>query len=262
MALKPEIVNENFDYFFLHQAAKLSEEQRKRLPTELLSKIYRKGYRINSKSTSKLNFAEKLLVLKYLGKKWVLLVEDETNGMAVEDFFKYKELTEKRNYGESNSNGLLDNGVFALASDELMETNDRINRLSVSAAYNYVVKVKTKNYLKPDEYKAGMNFLCRFLTHYESNRKKMMMETGLNMAEWLTLIYLYDGEEKVLSVLYKEKYRHSYNSSATKIRLSFCSLQEKGLIVRHGVKASSKFQITAMGKQKVSQLAAKYVVNC
>ena len=88
------------------------------------------------------------------------------------------------------------------------------------------------------------------------------METGLTMAEWLVLTYLYNGEEMLGSIIYKEKFRYSYNSSSTKIKVSFGTLQNKGYIIKHGKNSGSRLQITPLGKDKVNEVMSKYVVNC
>jgi hypothetical protein len=88
------------------------------------------------------------------------------------------------------------------------------------------------------------------------------METGLTMAEWVTLTYLYDGSEKLGKVLYEEKFKYSYNSSSTKIKVSFGTLQNKSLITKIGTGRGCKLQITPLGKEKVNSVLQKYVVNC
>ena len=263
MALKWDLKNENFEYFFLEQSMLMSERQKSLLPPQLLYKIFTKGNRVNSKSTSKLSFIEKIFVLvRALNKRWILLVEDDEKGMNVEDFFKYKEQTKKRNYTADSATDLSSEGEFILGDSELFDTFYKLNCLSVSPAYNYLMKTKTKDYFKPDEYKKAMKFLASWINNYESKRKKIVTEGGISMAEWITLTYLFDGEEKNGSVLYKEKFRYSYNTSATKIKLSFGTLQNKGFITKYGNGQGTKLQITSLGKDKLRSIFEKNVVNC
>lgn len=264
MNLRYDIDNENFSYYFLQQAAKMGEQQKQSLPKELLYKVFKKGYRLNAPGTAKLSLLEKLFILiKSLNKRWVIIIEDELNGMTVEDFYKYKELSKKKNFiNQENAELLINEGIFVLGGTDLMDTFQKLNDLNTKAAYNYLMKVKTKNYLEPDQYRRNMSYVSRFISHYESQRKPMTMATGISMPEWLTLLFLYDGQEKVCSVLYKDKFKHSYNCSSTKLKQSFGTLQIKGLIIKHGARATAKFQITSLGKQKVNDLMAKYVVNC
>lgn len=263
MPLKFDLECDNFSYYFLEHTAGMTERQKEQLPKELLFKIFNKANRVNSKSTSKLSFIAKLYILvRALNKRWILLVEDDENGLTPTDFFKYKEQTKKRNYTADSATDLISDGAFVLGNKELIDSFHSINDLSISPAYNYLQKVKTKNYLKPNEYKRNMSFLSKWLNNYESVRKKIVMESGLTMAEWITLTYLYDGEEKVGSHLYKEKFKYCYNSSSAKIKTSFSTLQKRGFIVKYGEGSASKLQITALGKDKLSSVMEKYVVKC
>ena len=263
MPLKFDLDNENFNYYFLEQAAKMGESQKELLPKELLYKVFVKGYRVNTKSSSKLNFFEKLFVLiRGLNKRFTIIIEDDLKGMNVEEYFKYHELTKRRNYTSEVSGKFISEGNFVLANSELFETFHRLNCLSVSKSYNYIQKIKTKNYVKPDPYKIAMKFLTGFINNYEAKKKKMIMESGITMAEWITLTYLYDGEEKNGSLLYLDIFKYSYNTSSKKIRVSFKVLQDKGFIVKYGNGKGTKLQITSLGKDKVSRIIEKYVVNC
>lgn len=263
MPLKFNIENTNFDYFFLEQSAGMSETQKERLPRELLYKVFVKGFRVNSKSVNKLSFMAKLYILvRSLNKRWIVMVEDDEKGMNEEEFFKWKDLTKRRNYTSDSATDLISEGEFVLGSSELFDTFHKLNSLSVSPAYNYIQKIKNRETLMPDEYVRNMRGLINWVNNYEAMRKKLVMESGITMAEWITLTYLYDGKEKTGRVLYTEKFRYSYNTSATKIKLSFGTLQNKGLITKYGNGQGCKLQITALGKDKVSSVTSKYLVNC
>lgn len=263
MPLKFNIDCENFGYYFLSQSSGMSEKQKDQLPKELLYKLFIKGHRINTKSSSKLGFIEKMYVLvRALNKRFVVLIEDDEQGMTEKEFFEYKEQTKKRNYTSDSATNLESEGIFVLGNNELLESFHRLNNLSKSPAYNYLARTKNKNYLKPDEWKTGMNLMMNWINNYESQRKKITMQAGINMAEWIVLTYLYDGIERQGSFLYKEKFKYSYNTSSTKIRLAFCTLQNRGFIVRNGIKAAAKFQITPLGKAKLNEINSKYLVNC
>lgn len=263
MPLKFDIDSENFQYYFLEQSSKMSEGQKERLPKELVYKLFVKGGRVNSKSLSKLSLQSKLYVLvSALNKRWIMMIEDDEKGMDLEAFFKYKDLTKRRNYTSENGGTLISEGEFVLGNTELFDTFHKLNCLSHSSAYNYLQKVKTKNYLKPEEYKRNMKFITSWINNYESMRKKLVMESGLTMAEWITLTYLYDGEEKNGSILYLHKFKYSYNTSSTKIKVSFGTLQNKGFIVKYGKGKGTKLQITALGRNKVSNILQKYVIPC
>lgn len=263
MPLKFDIDNENFNYFFLEQVMLMSEHQKELMPKDLLFKVFVKGFRVNTKSTSKLSFLSKLFILmKSLNKRWVLIIEDNDKGLNEEQYFKLKEETKKRNYTSDSATELISQGQFVLGNSELFETFHKLNHLSLSPAYHYLSKVRNKNSLSLNEYRKSMKFLSKWINNYESIRKKIVLESGLTMAEWITLTYLYDGEEKVGSYLYREKFKYCYNSSSAKIKTSFGTLQNRGYIVKYGISSGAKFQITALGKDKLSSVMNKYVVNC
>lgn len=263
MPLKFDIQNSNFDYFFLENVAGMSEKQKEQLPKELLYKVFVKGFRVNSKSSSKLSFLAKLFTLvRALNKRWILMVEDDEKGMNAEEFFKWKDLTKRRNYTSDSATDLVSEGEFVLGNSELFDTFHKLNCLSTSPAYNYIQKIKTKNRVAPDEYISNMKLMISWINNYESIRKKIVMESNISMAEWITLTYLYDGKEKNGSVLYTEKFKYSYNTSRTKIKLSFGSLQNRGFITKYGNGKGCKLQITSLGRDKINSISEKYLVNC
>ena len=263
MSLKFDLNCDNFLYFFEKEAALMTEAQKELLPKELLFRLYAKGGRVNVKETAKMGFLAKVFVLfKALKKRVIIIVEDDANGMDEEEYFKWKKLTSKQNYSQDNAGKLITEAQFVLGNKELCDTYGRLNYLSNSAAYNYLSKSKNKDSIKSDDYIRNQNYVCRFINHYDSQKKKIVMETGLTMAEWITLTYLYDGLEKLGKVLYTEKFKYSYNSSSTKIKVSFGTLQIKGFITKHGTGKGCKLQITALGRERVNSILHKYVTNC
>jgi hypothetical protein len=261
--LQFDISNDNFDAFFASQAAGMQEAQREQLPKELLYKVFSKGFRVNTKSTRKLSFLAKLFILfKVLRKRVIILVEDEVNGMEIEDFFNWKKMIAKENYGQENSNKLITDASFVLGNKELCDTFHRLNMLSVSKSYTYLSNSKNKDYTRPQQWLEAMNYINRFVSHYEANRKRLSMQTGLTMADWLVLTHIYHGNLVDSSPIYKEVYRYCYNSSSAKVKNAFSTLQSRGFIEKIGVTKGAKIRITALGKDKVNEVMAKFVVNC
>lgn len=257
-----DIDNENFSHYFQRECSLMTTTQKELLPKELLYKVFKKGYIFDSKSTSKLNFISKLFILfRALRKRIVIIIEDDKNGMDSEEYFKYMGLLRKREYNEKNADELKLDSTFVLGNTELVDTFHRLNGLSVSKAYNYLVRSKNKDYTKPTEWRQQINYVIKFTNHYDAIRKTIAMKSGLNMSEWIVLSYLYDGNESVGSYIYKEKFRYSYNSSASKIRNAFCTLQNRGMIVKHGEGKGAKLQITSLGSDKVNEICMKYIVN-
>lgn len=183
--------------------------------------------------------------------------------MDEEEYFKYRELLKSRKYNTTSSEGLITDAVFVLGNKELMDTFHKLNSLSTSNSYNYLIsskQPKLKN--KTAEYITQLVYITKWLTYYESNRKKISMLTGINFPEWLVLIALFHGGEVKGSELYKVTYRYGFNSSSTKIKLAFRTLQSRDFIKKYGENSGAKMQITALGRDKVIEIMEKYVVNC
>lgn len=261
--LQFDLNSDNFSYFFEKETALMSEAQKELLPKELLFRLYAKGGRVNVKETAKMSFLAKIFVLfKALKKRVIIIVEDDANGMTEEQYFNWKKLTSKQNYSSDNAGKLITEAQFVLGNKELCQTYHRLNGLSGSAAYKYLIAGKNKDYTKPEQWINSMNYINRFLSNYEANRKKIAMQTGLNMSEWLTLIHIYSSGMVKGSPIYQEHYKYSFNSSARKIRQAFSSLQTKGYVEKIGVTNGAKIAITALGKDKVNEIHQKFTVNC
>lgn len=259
--LQYDISSDNFMYFFEKEAALMTESQKELLPKELLFRLYAKGGRVNVKETAKMGFLAKLFVLfKALKKRVIIIVEDDANGMDEEEYFKWKKLTSKQNYSQDNAGKLITEAQFVLGNKELCDTYHRLNGLSGSPAYTYLINSKNKDYTKPQKWLEGMSGIVRFLSQYEANRKKITLQTGLTMADWLVLIYLYHGNLVPSAPIHKEWYKYSFNSSASKIKTAVSLLQQRGYIEKEGVTMKAKVRITALGRDKVNEVMKKFVL--
>jgi tRNA splicing endonuclease len=258
---KFDLQNENFEYYFQSQASLMGEAQRELLPKDIGYKIFKKGHIFDSKSSCKLSFLSKMFVLiRALRKKWILIVEDDVNGMSVEEFFKYKELHEK-NLKSKDSDDIISRGIFVLGCKELVDTFSKINTINLSPTYNYLIKSKNKLSVPKDQWIIASNYMSRFLVNYEANRKTIALRTKLNMPEFQVMIRLYAGEEVLSNTIWKDLYKYSFNSSKTKIKLAFGSLQNKGYIVKSGSTVATKLKITALGKDVLNEIFEKYIVK-
>lgn len=244
---------ENFDLYFEKLVPLISQPAKEAIPKDVLFKMRR----------NRLSFLGKLWVLfRCLRKRIWIVVEEEDGGLSVEDFVELREAIKRRDYGISKAEGLVSSGTFITASKELGDTFDYLNRLSTSGAYNFIQRAKNKIQSKTAERNEQMEFICRFLTHYESSRKKIMLSTRIEMAEWLVLIYLYNGKEMPGSPIWKEVYKFSYNSSQTKIKVAYGTLQNRNYIERIGIGKFTKFKITPLGRAAVNEVMDKFVLNC
>lgn len=262
---KFDILAENLDLYFANQLCSITPQAKEALPKDVQFKIFRKGGEVDTNSTSKLSFLAKLYVLwKALRKNIFIVIEsNDDNGLTIEDFVNLKQAIKVRDYGvDRNNDYVIPQATFVVGNKELMESLAYLNNLSSSPAYKYLLRGKNLVPNKVEQNKIANSYICRFLSHYEANRKKIGYESGLNISEWMVLIGLYHGNEVVSNTLWKTIYKYSFNSSKTKIKTAFGSLQRKGYIVKYGSTISSKMQITTLGTSVCNDILQKYCVNC
>lgn len=260
---KWDVDNENFNHFFAKEAALMTEKQRFLLPKELYFKLFKRGGAVDTDSNYKLSFLAKIFILiKALRKRVTILIEDE-NGMNEEQFFAYRKQLAKCEYKVSSAEGLITDSIFVLANKDVMDTFSRLNNLSVSPAYNYLIKSKNSLRLKSkqSDYITEVNYIAKVISYYESNRKRITMQMGIDFSEWLVLIHIFHGGAVISSSIYKSWYKYSYNSSSTKIKKAFGTLQIRGYIQKIGTSKGAKIEITALGRDKVCEIMDKFVVN-
>lgn len=247
-----EIDCENFDLYFNKIIPLISQPARDALPKDISIKL-----RLN-----RVPFLGKLWLLwKALNKRIFIVVEEEEGGLSVEQFVELREAIKNRDYGIPKAEGLALSATFVTASKELADSFDYLNKLSTSPAYNFLQKAKSRVVNKTSERIDQMTEICKFFVHYESNRKNITANTGIQMAEWLILIYLYDGKERPGSPIWKQVYRHSYNSSQNKIKVAYGTLQNRRFIEKIGERKWTKFKITPLGRAAVSDIMNRFALN-
>lgn len=257
---KFDIDCENFDLYFASQLPSISQPAKEGLPKDVRYKIFHGGDG-NPKNTSKLGFFSKLYILwRCLRKRWWLIIEDEETGLSIEQFFELKAAIKKRDMGVPRAEGLTSVGTFVTGSKELCETMNYLNQLSASGAYNYLLRGKNKLPNKTAEFRRQMNYIIRFLAGYEAAKKQFVEDFELRMPEFLVLFYTYNGKEVLGSIMYNEFYKRAYQSSPTKIKLAFSTLQQKGYLKKTGDGRGAKLSITPLGVEIVNRLLDKYIV--
>lgn len=257
-----DIQSENFDSFFINNSKEASTSAKESLPIDIKFRLYKAAGQLNQKFAVKLTAIEKLFMLwKAFNKRIYIVVEDEKNGMTINQFFEMQAGIKKLEYGQQKT-GLVAKAHFLLADKQLSDTFAYLNDLCHSPAYNYLNKSKNQPKNPSTEYRERMNYISKFLTYYESNKKKWVSETGISIPEFLVLIYTYHGKEVNGAEMYKNVYKRAYQSSPTKIKAAFRSLQHKGYIKKFGITSASKMQITSLGVDAVNGILNKYVLNC
>jgi hypothetical protein len=254
---------ETLGLYFAHEIEKISPQAKSELPKDVSFKLFRGGGKFNANSTSKLGFLAKLYVLwKALNKKWWIIIEDEDNGMTPGQFMELRKAYKKRDYGIEKAQTLVISGTIVMANKELSECCAYLNRLSTSPSYHYLIKGKNSVPSPSTERSKEMQYICSFLVNYEKNKKTWVAAYGISIPEWLVLIYLYHGKEINGSPIYKEVYRRAYQSSPTKLRSCFSTLQNKRFIQKTGIGKGAMISITPLGKDTVDNILTKYALNC
>lgn len=260
-----DIDSEFFELYFHSQLALITPQAKEKLPDDVKFKIFRKGGEVDNKGTSKLSFLAKIFVLwKALRKNIFIVVEgDDINGLTIEQFVEIKAAIKVRDYGIDRTNQYLTpTATFVTGNKELMESLAYLNNLSCSPAYKYLLRTKNQIPNKTAQSIDENKYVARFLSHYESNRKKIGFESGINISEWLVLIAIYHGEAVESNTIWNSIYKYSFNSSKTKIKVAFGTLQNRGYMIKHGASRGTKIQITALGTSIVNEVTQKYCVNC
>jgi hypothetical protein len=246
---------QNFDFYFSNEAEKITPESKAFLPMDV-------AFRMRPSGLGKLSFFDKLFILwKCLRKHWYLVIRDDEKGIGVKEFV---ELSNKRNKDSiKKTETLKSHGELVLANKELADTLTAMNNLSMGAAYNYVAKVKNVQPTKTDKFVDEMAYIARFMIFWEGNKRKMTNETSLNMPEILVLLYLYSaGTDVVGSVMYRETFKQTYQSSPRRIKQAFGSLQTRGYITKTGENSGATLRISALGRDTIARILIKYAANC
>lgn len=254
---------EPLDLLFVHEMEKISPTAKADLPKDVAFKLFRGGGKLNTKSTSRLGFLAKLYILwKCLNKRWWILIEDEENGISSGQFMELKKAQKKRESGMDESAVLKSTGTLVLASKELGDTMTYLNRISAGGPYNYLMKGKNPPKSKTTEDAKERSYIAKFLSNYEAQKKNIISTAGLVMPEFYVLMTVFEGKEVPMSFISRDKFKRAYQSSTSKIKLAFRTLQAKGFVVKSGTTKGATLQITSSGKELLNAVLEKFVLNC
>jgi|GEM_PF-3374010 hypothetical protein len=256
-----DIESENFDLYFASLLPTMTPQAKAALPKEVYYKLFSTAG-INKRGLSKLNFITRLFVLwKSLTKRWFIIIEDENNGLTIEQFYELKEAIKRKEEDFDKTNEVIASGTFVTGSKELCDTFAYLNLLSASNVYRYMMRLRNMPTSKSSDYSDHMKYLMRFLISYESSKKTTLKQKNITIPEFYVLIGLYHGENTLSSSLYKSTFKYCYQTSATKFKVSFSSLQHKGLIVKTGSRKGAKMRITPLGVNMVNTIMSENVLN-
>lgn len=266
MALKTlfDISSENFNFYFAKEITKITPEAKEKLPSDVVFKLFRGAGKFKPTSMSKLNFIAKLFILwRALNKKWWIVVEDEENGIGIDQFQELKKAQKKRLIGIEEADQLTTTGSFVLANKELSDALGYLNLLSNSSAYNYLNKGKNIPVSGARSWNQNMKYIAKFLSHYEGNKKRWSNQNKINIPEFYVLLYVYYQDKPIVgSIMYREIYKQAFQSSPGKIKTAFGTLQIKGYLSKTGFSKGAMLQITPLGITVLNEILSKYALNC
>lgn len=253
---------DNFDFYFLKCFENITLAGREAIPKDIFFKLFDSKGNPRIEVIHRLPFLTKLFILwQSFNKKWWVVVQDEADGLGLEEFKEYMKSIKKRDFSLGRSTEFEKDGNFYLANKQLGDVFSYLNSLSVSPAYNYLVKGKNKTSTKSADWSEQVEYIAAFISNYEANRKKLSTSTEISMPEWFVLTAIFNGNEVVGSTLYKHVFKSTFQSSPRKIKGAFSVLQSKGLIEKIGVTKGATIKITSLGRAKVVSILEKYALN-
>jgi len=254
---------ESLDLYFVDQFPHLTPEAKDALPKDVIFKLFRKGGAFNSNSTSKLGFLAKLYILwRALNKRFWIVIEDEDRGMTPGQFMELRKAAKERDYSQDQAKTIILSGTLVIGNKELGDSLQYLNDLSAAPSYNYLIKAKNSPKNKVAKATEEREYIIKFLTYWESNKKTIVSQTGLNIPEIYVLMTLFSGKEVPSSSIYQQTFKRAYQSSPTKIKTAFGTLQQRGYVQKYGVSKKAILKITSLGKDVLIGIINKYAVNC
>jgi len=258
MELKTGIEHENFDRYFIQRAKLMSESEKVKIPKTFLDRLFTRRGNV---STRRITFFQKIyILLKAFGTNTYILIRDP-EGSTPEEFMKLLKDAKSKKFDDiAISERMIASGVFVLSSAEMIDTIANLNYKNVSPAYNYILRLKNagkKNFYK---YKKEANFVSEMLVQYESTKAHIAKLKNLHHAEWYTLIWLYNGKEKIGSETYLNIFKGAFMAKQRTFNTAYNKLIDKGLIERVGRNKTAKYRITPLGIDMVNDLLSNYII--
>lgn len=257
--------NEAFDRMLTGLLTNMTEEQKSKLPAELIHKIYRsKDPNVNG-----LTDAQKDYILSMgFGKRVVKLILDDDSSTTIQQFFALKDVWRKKKGSGINAAAFAEqmavDGEFVLTDRDLYDALSYQALICYSPVFKMVMNARksSKNYRATNkDFALWIGQMVKMFAHYESNKKRLVQEFGLeNMSEWYCLLYFYDGEKKSSSV-YRDMFKYSFSAGVGNLKLALTNLKKKGLLDSRGGPRVNMSMISPKGKALVDKMLTKYILN-
>lgn len=255
-----DVQTENFDGFFELTVNGMSPEQRNLIPENLKKKLISQT---NGKlRPQKLSFTEKLFILqRAFNKKWYVVVEGQQGeeAMSMEHYQQFREQRVWNEVTSSEANLMLRDAVSIVGDKDLIKWLFHLNDLCVSGAYNYGLKIRN---VKPENLfkeRQALHYFIRMLLVYEGNKRRIVRDYSISVADFYCLLFFYEGQKNKASVIYEEVLLNAININKGIILKALRSLVDKKYIDRYGKGQDTTYAITSFGINIVNDILVKYV---
>lgn len=255
-----DIRSENWEGYFNYLVKQMSMEQRSKIPDNLKRKLISQT---NGKlRPDKLSFVETLfLMTRAFDKKWYIVVENtgEDDVVSKAHFDEYKRQITYNEMSGSEPDKILRGGAFILGDRDLMRCLFHMNDMCVSGAYNYALKLRNatpKNIYKD---KKALFYFVNLLLYFDGNKRRIIREFNISMAEMYCLFYLYDGVQKKISPLYEEILPNALAVNKASLLRALKSVVDKKYVERYGTGQHTNYSITSFGISIVNDILVKHV---
>ena len=255
-----DLMSENFEGYFAYLVKQMSIEQRNKIPDNLKKKLISQT---NGKvRPERLKFVEMLfLMTQVFDKKWYIVIENtgEDDVVSKAHFDEYKRQIVFNEMTGSEPDKILRGGAYILGDRELIRSVFHMNDMCVSGAYNYALKLRNvtpKNIFKE---RKALYYFVNILQTYEVNKRRIIRNFGISMAEMYCLFYLYDGIQKKASPLYEEVMANSLGVNKYGLLKALKSVVDKKYVEKFGKSQDTSYSITSFGISIVNDILVKYV---
>jgi hypothetical protein len=257
--ISPDIRIPNLDEFLLGLLYAMTEEQKERIPSELLNRIYKKG----SYSVDRLIFQDKVLLFSLVFKKHIaVVIEDERSSLTVEQFLNALRIEYGKARTTDVASDLQVNGAFVFGPKEVMDGYSYMRLASCTDIFRVVSKVrrlsKGVNQNNYHKWMAAMKYVTAMISAYEIHKGKIWKVHQIRQSEFYALLFFYHGEKPFKDLLSSD-YLLAEAGSYAKLARAVTDCIKKGLLMRRGDARKYMCSITAEGKRRVDAIFERII---
>lgn len=256
---KYDFYNENFEQYFRNTIFSMSPEQSNNIPEALRIKMF-----LNKKSPgSSLSYNEKIYILSTaFNKSTFIVISDNELGIG------QRELTMavQAQKAEITNTELLKNerikACFVLSDKNMITPFSYINHVYSTEIYQLINKIISDQVSMKDSFhktsKKVMNGVLRLIRSYERNKKMIIVDFKLDVAELYALMYFSSGEKLGVD-FYNGDFKYSYNANYRSMFNALTNLTKRGYLTRRGSARLPKYSLTAKGMDTINKIMERIV---